>query len=106
MVREFGLSPELGPVGYSSGSPQNLGEGLEDLLRRPYSDQPQHTVDEGVAWLPRRADRRAVELLRAHRPHLAELAALLVARAPVDGPVVLEILRHPAADPAAPRPGS
>ncbi|WP_052707553.1 ATP-dependent zinc metalloprotease FtsH [Streptomyces rubellomurinus] len=106
MVREFGLSPELGPVGYSSGSPQHLGEGLEDLLRRPYSEQTQRTVDEAVARLLRRAERRAVELLREHRHHLDELAALLVARETVDGAVVLEILRHPAADQAAPGPGS
>ncbi|MGA5821326.1 ATP-dependent zinc metalloprotease FtsH [Kitasatospora sp. NPDC094028] len=98
MVREFGLSPELGPVGYSSGSPQHLGEGLEDLLRRPYSEQTQRTVDEAVARLLRRAERRAVDLLREHRQHLDELAALLVARETVDGAVVLEILRHSAPD--------
>ncbi|KJS52583.1 hypothetical protein VM98_30375, partial [Streptomyces rubellomurinus subsp. indigoferus] len=64
------------------------------------------TVDEAVARLLRRAERRAVELLREHRHHLDELAALLVARETVDGAVVLEILRHPAADQAAPGPGS
>ncbi|KJS51252.1 hypothetical protein VM98_38170, partial [Streptomyces rubellomurinus subsp. indigoferus] len=74
IVREFCLSPELGPVGYSSGSPQHVGEGLEELLRRPYSGQPQGTVDEAVARLLRRAERRAVELLREHRHHLDELA--------------------------------
>ncbi|MEV8327728.1 ATP-dependent zinc metalloprotease FtsH [Kitasatospora sp. NPDC056731] len=96
MVREFGLSPELGPVGYSSGSPNYLGDGPEDLFRRPYSEQTQRAVDEAVARLLRRAERRAVDLLREHRHHLDELAALLVAQETVDGAVVLDILRHPA----------
>ncbi|MFI9362800.1 ATP-dependent zinc metalloprotease FtsH [Kitasatospora sp. NPDC053057] len=95
MVREFGLSPDLGPVGYSSGSSQYLGDHPEDLLRRPYSEQTQHAVDEAVAALLRAAERRAVGLLHEHRHHLDELAALLVAQETVDGRVVLDILGHP-----------
>ncbi|MEU9077855.1 ATP-dependent zinc metalloprotease FtsH [Kitasatospora sp. NPDC048538] len=95
MVREFGLSPELGPVGYSSGAPQFLGDTPEDLLRRPYSEQTQRAVDEAVARLLRRAEQRAVDLLREHRHHLDELAALLVAQETVDGTVVLTLLTHP-----------
>ncbi|MFJ2863163.1 ATP-dependent zinc metalloprotease FtsH [Kitasatospora sp. NPDC087314] len=96
MVREFGLSPELGPVGYSTGSAHYLGDNPEDLLRRPYSEQTQRTVDEAVARLLRHAESRAVGLLREHRHHLDELAALLVAQETVDGAVVLDILSHPA----------
>ncbi|MGW2254258.1 ATP-dependent zinc metalloprotease FtsH [Kitasatospora sp. NPDC001660] len=95
MVREFGLSPDLGPVGYASGSPHYLGESPEDLLRRPYSEETQRAIDEAVATLLRRAERRAVGLLREHRHHLDELATLLVAQETVDGAVVLDILRHP-----------
>ncbi|WP_037972660.1 ATP-dependent zinc metalloprotease FtsH [Streptomyces sp. NRRL WC-3742] len=93
MVREFGLSPELGPVGYAAGTPNYLGESPEDLLRRPYSEQTQRTVDEAVARLLRHAERRAVDLLREHRAQLDELARLLEERETVDGAVVLEILR-------------
>jgi ATP-dependent Zn protease len=39
MVREFGLSSTLGPVGYATGSPQHLGSLTEDALLRPYSEQ-------------------------------------------------------------------
>ncbi|MEU1286386.1 ATP-dependent zinc metalloprotease FtsH [Kitasatospora sp. NPDC005856] len=102
MVREFGLSPELGPVGYSSGTPHYLGDNPEDLLRRPYSEQTQRAVDEAVAGLLRGAERRALDLLTEHRHHLDELAALLVAQETVDGAVVLDILAHPA--PGAERP--
>ncbi|MER7754163.1 ATP-dependent zinc metalloprotease FtsH [Kitasatospora sp. NPDC097643] len=94
MVREFGLSPELGPVGYSTGSPHYLGDSPEDLLRRPYSEQTQHAIDEAVARLLRHAERRAVGLLRQHRDHLDELANLLVAQETVDGKVVLELLHR------------
>ncbi|MGW2870352.1 ATP-dependent zinc metalloprotease FtsH [Kitasatospora sp. NPDC001225] len=102
MVREFGLSPELGPVGYSSGTPHYLGDNPEDLLRRPYSEQTQRAVDEAVARLLRGAERRAVALLTDHRHHLDELAALLVAQETVDGRVVLDILSHPAPGPERP----
>ncbi|MFF2746025.1 ATP-dependent zinc metalloprotease FtsH [Kitasatospora sp. NPDC058048] len=102
MVREFGLSPELGPVGYSSGTPHYLGDSPEDLLRRPYSEQTQRAVDEAVAGLLRQAERRALGLLTEHRHHLDELAALLVAQETVDGAVVLGILTHPAPGPERP----
>ncbi len=105
MVREFGLSPELGPVGYSSGSPHYLGDSPEDLLHRPYSEQTQRAVDEAVAGLLRKAERRAVGLLTEHRHHLDELATLLVAQETVDGRLVLDILKHPPASEYPPPPG-
>jgi cell division protease FtsH len=92
MVREFGLSATLGPVGYAAATPQYLGEDLEERRRRPYSEQTQRTVDEEVARLLRQAEGRAVDLLREHRRHLDELAALLLAEETVDGKVVLAIL--------------
>ncbi|BFV55391.1 ATP-dependent zinc metalloprotease FtsH [Kitasatospora sp. CMC57] len=96
MVREFGLSGALGPVGYASGgTPQYLGENLEDRLRRPYSEQTQRLVDEEVARLLRQAEKRAVDLLRGHRRHLDDLAALLMTQETVDGRVVLAIIGAP-----------
>ncbi|MEV6211853.1 ATP-dependent zinc metalloprotease FtsH [Kitasatospora sp. NPDC051914] len=94
MVREFGLSAELGPVGYATTAPQHLGPGPEDLLRRPYSESTQRTVDEEAARLLRQAEARAVDLLRSHREQLDELAALLVEQETVDGTVVLGILHR------------
>ena len=92
MVREFGLSPALGPVGYSTDSPRYLGGPIEDGLRRPYSEETQRIVDEEVARLLREAEQRAVGLLREHREALDWLAARLVEQETVDGKVVLEIL--------------
>jgi cell division protease FtsH len=92
MVREFGLSPALGPVGYVSESPRYLGGPIEDGLHRPYSEETQRIVDEEVSRLLREAEERAVGLLREHRDALDWLAARLVEQETVDGSVVLEVL--------------
>ncbi|MER5419028.1 ATP-dependent zinc metalloprotease FtsH [Streptosporangium roseum] len=93
MVRDFGLSPALGPVGYSSAAPQYLGEDAEDLQRKPYSERTQKIIDEEVARLLSGAERRAIDLLRAHRGALDRLAAILVEHETVDGDVVGSVLR-------------
>ncbi|MFL4903797.1 ATP-dependent zinc metalloprotease FtsH [Streptomyces sp. MMS24-I2-30] len=94
MVREFGLSAELGPIGYGSSRPHYLGETTDEPGRPPYSEQTQHIVDEEVARLLRRAERHAITLLRDHRPALERLAAQLVTKETVDGSVVLDALRQ------------
>ncbi|MBX7553286.1 ATP-dependent zinc metalloprotease FtsH [Streptomyces sp. NPDC004232] len=120
MVREFGLSPELGPIGYASTHPHFLGETTDEPGRPAYSEQTQRIVDEEVARLLRQAEHRAITLLRGHRPALERLAGRLVAHETVDGSVVLDVLRQerPPADgrdddhavdasssPGHPRPG-
>jgi cell division protease FtsH len=92
MVREFGLSPALGPVGYATTNPSYLGDTTAEMLRRPYSEQTQHLVDEEVARLLRHAEQRAVDLLRLHRDALDRLAAALLAHETVDGAVVVDVL--------------
>ncbi|MEV4381997.1 ATP-dependent zinc metalloprotease FtsH [Streptosporangium sp. NPDC049644] len=94
MVRDFGLSPALGPVGYSCAAPQYLGEDVEDLRHRSYSERTQQIIDEEVARLLSGAERRAVDLLRAHRGALDRLAVILVERETVDGDVVGDVLRE------------
>jgi cell division protease FtsH len=92
MVREFGLSPALGPVGYSDQSGQFLGGPVQDGLRRPYSEETQRVVDQEVSRLLREAEERAVAMLNEHRDELDWLAARLVEKETVDGSVVLEVL--------------
>jgi cell division protease FtsH len=93
MVREFGLSPALGPVGYSDQSGQYLGGPLQDGLRRPYSEETQRVVDQEVSRLLREAEERAVAMLNEHRDQLDWLAARLVEKETVDGSAVLEVLQ-------------
>jgi cell division protease FtsH len=92
MVREFGLSPALGPVGYSDQSGQYLGGPVQDGLRRPYSEETQRVVDQEVSRLLREAEERAVAMLNEHRDQLDWLAARLVEKETVDGSAVLEVL--------------
>src|SRR3954453_873452 len=86
MVREFGLSPALGPVGYGSDTPQYLGSGPS--ANRVYSEETQRVIDTEVARLLREAEERAVALLRAHRDALDALTRELLDRETVSGDVV------------------
>jgi cell division protease FtsH len=90
MVREFGMSSALGPVGFASGSPLYLGG--EEVRSRPYAEATQRVIDEEVAKLVRAAERQALEVLRGHREPLDRLTGLLVERETVDGTDVDEIL--------------
>jgi cell division protease FtsH len=92
MVREFGLSPALGPVGYPAGEQRYLGDGGVDVGRRVFSEQTQRVVDQEVARLLREAETRAHDLLATHRDALDRLAALLLERETLDGSVVAEVL--------------
>ncbi|WP_310719018.1 ATP-dependent zinc metalloprotease FtsH [Streptomyces lydicus] len=95
MVRDFGLSSALGPVGYASGTAQRLGsEPPEAALQRPYSEHTQRIVDEETTRLVRQAEKRAVALLREHRPALDALAERLVTHETIAGSVVLDVLRQ------------
>ncbi len=102
MVREFGLSQALGPVGYPQGGSVFLGRGTGELSSRPYAEQTQAAIDAEVARLLRDAERRAKELLEQHRDRLDRLAALLIEQETVDGSVVYRLAGVPA---AAARPG-
>jgi cell division protease FtsH len=90
MVREFGMSPALGPVGFASGSPMFLG--TEQVRSRPYAEQTQRVVDEEVAALLREAEGRATAMLGEHREALDRLTELLLERETVDGTDIDEVL--------------
>jgi cell division protease FtsH len=90
MVREFGMSPALGPVGFATGSPMYLG--TEEVRSRPYAEATQRVVDQEVAKLLREAEGRARELLGEHRDALDRLTELLLERETVDGTDVDEVL--------------
>ncbi|MEU1597910.1 ATP-dependent zinc metalloprotease FtsH [Streptomyces sp. NPDC005708] len=94
MVRDFGLSSALGPVGYASATPRYLGETAEDSARQAYSEQTQRVIDQEAARLLREAEERATGLLREHRRALDRLADLLVIRETIDGSAVLDVLRE------------
>jgi cell division protease FtsH len=89
MVREFGLSPALGPVGYGSDAPQYLGGHAS--ADRVYSEETQRVIDTEVARLLREAEEHAVALLRTHRGALDALTQRLLDSETVSGDVVRAI---------------
>ena len=93
MVREFGLSSKLGPVGYPEGGSVFLGGGGGNgLSSRPFSESTQAIIDSEVSRLVREAEQTAVTLIRTHQRDLDRLADLLVEKETVDGAEVYRLL--------------
>jgi cell division protease FtsH len=96
MVREFGLSKSLGPVGYPTGGSVFLGGGGAELSSRPYAEATQAAIDAEVSRLLREAEARATDLLRNHHQQLIGLVDLLLDRETVDGTDVYRLAGRPA----------
>ncbi len=92
MVREFGLSPTLGPIGYPEGGSVFLGGGGPPMSSRPFAEATQAEIDREVSNLLRQAEERATELLNGHRPQLDSLVSLLLEKETVDGSDVYRLL--------------
>jgi cell division protease FtsH len=95
MVREFGLSAALGPVGYPEGGSVFLGGGGSGLSSRPFAEATQATIDGEVSRLLREAEESAVSLIRSHHYELGQLVELLLERETVDGAEVYRIVGRP-----------
>ncbi len=93
MVREFGMSERLGPVGFSDESPGYLG--AQQMTSRPYAEETQRVIDEEVERLLHEADETATALLKSHRDRLLRVVELLVERETIDGSDVLAAVGAP-----------
>jgi cell division protease FtsH len=91
MVREYGMSERVGPVGFASGSPMYLGG--EQVQSRSYAEATQRVIDEEVAALLREAEQRALDLLTTHRDALDRLVETLLTHETVDGEAVQAALK-------------
>ena len=91
MVKELGLSPELGPVSYPSGGPMFLGGGQE-ITARSYAEQTQALIDKEVARLLREAEERSLKLLTEHRDELERMTELLLEHETIDGESVYRLV--------------
>ncbi|MCB0998884.1 MAG: ATP-dependent zinc metalloprotease FtsH [Acidimicrobiales bacterium] len=91
MVREYGLSADVGPVGYPMGGPLFLTGGPE-VTSRPFGDDTQRRIDLEVARLVREAEARADHLLRERRDALDRIVFELLEHETVDGPTVYQIV--------------
>jgi cell division protease FtsH len=95
MVREFGLSETLGPVGYPEGGSVFLGGGGPGMSSRPFAEATQAEIDREVSRLLRQAEQRAVATLKSHRHELDALVAELLERETVDGSDVYRLAGRP-----------
>jgi cell division protease FtsH len=95
MVREFGLSETLGPIGYPEGGSVFLGSGGPGMSSRPFAEATQAEIDREVSRLLRQAEQRAVETLKSHRHELDALVAELLERETVDGSDVYRLAGRP-----------
>jgi cell division protease FtsH len=81
MVREWGFSAEVGPIGYGPEGPSRDNP----FAGRPYAEETQRAIDREVAKLLREAESRATTLLRQNLGTLARIVDLLLERETVDG---------------------
>ena len=95
MVREFGLSPKIGPVGYPEGGSVFLGSSGPGVSSRPFAEATQATIDSEVSRLLREAEEQAASLISGHRPELDRLVKLLVDKETVDGAAVYRLIGKP-----------
>jgi len=103
MVRDWGLSPRLGPVGFSSDGPGYL-DAQQQFQSRQYSEGTQQVIDEEVSRLLGEAERRATALLSENRGALDALIALLLERETIDGEELRAVVRAASATGDAPAP--
>jgi cell division protease FtsH len=89
MVREFGMSARLGPVGFGNNGPAYLGQ--QEIRSRDYAEATQAKIDEEVEALLKEADERAGTILREHRDVLDKVTALLVEKEIATGDEVYAI---------------
>ena len=95
MVREFGLSKTLGPIGYPEGGSVFLGGGGPAMSSRPFAEGTQAEIDREVSRLLRQAEERATALLEEHRSQLDALVSLLLEMETVDGSDVYRLTGQP-----------
>jgi cell division protease FtsH len=105
MVRDWGLSPRLGPIGYGSESPAYLG-GSPLGQSRPYAEGTQRAIDEEVSRLLLEAEERARTLLTENRVALDAVVGVLLEKETITGQELTDTVRAaraPRGD-AVPRP--
>jgi cell division protease FtsH len=91
MVREWGFSTEVGPIGYGPEGPSRDNP----FAGRPYAEETQRAIDREVATLLREAETRATTLLRTNLGTLRKVVDLLLERETIDGSDLTAIVGAP-----------
>ena len=83
MVREWGMSKEIGPMAWGSNNQVFLGEDL--MHTRDYSDHTSTLIDDEIERILREQESRAIEVLTLHRRGLDALTRALLEHETIDG---------------------
>jgi cell division protease FtsH len=83
MVREWGMSEDIGPMAWGSQGQVFLGEDL--MHTRDYSEHTGQVIDDEVERILRAQEERSLEMLTRHRKGLDAVAQALLAQETIDG---------------------
>jgi cell division protease FtsH len=86
MVREWGMSDEIGPMAWGSQGQVFLGEDL--MHTRDYSEHTGQIIDDEVERILRAQEQRSLEILTRHRHGLDAIAKALLEQETIDGAAV------------------
>ena len=90
MVREWGMSPEVGPMAWGSQSEVFLGDDI--VSTREYSDNTARVIDKEVEKILRKQESRCRETLTTHRKALDFVAKALLEYETIAGDDVLRLI--------------
>ena len=100
MVREWGMSKEIGPMAWGSNNQVFLGEDL--MHTRDYSDHTSHIIDDEVERILREQEARAIEVLTLHRRGLEALTRALLETETIDGAEAARLIDEANGEPVHP----
>ena len=101
MVREWGMSKEIGPMAWGSQGQVFLGEDL--MHTRDYSDATSKVIDDEVERILREQESRAIEVLTLHRRGLEALTRALLEHETVDGETAAKLIDEAFGEPVHPK---
>jgi cell division protease FtsH len=90
MVREWGMSDQIGPMAWGSAGQVFLGEDL--MHTRDYSEDTSRVIDAEVERILRDQEERALEVLSRHRGGLDAVARALLDEETIDGATVGQLV--------------
>ena len=90
MVREWGMSPEVGPMAWGSQSEVFLGDDI--VSTREYSDNTARVIDKEVEKILRKQESRCRETLTTNRKALDFVAKALLEYETIAGEEVLRLI--------------
>jgi cell division protease FtsH len=104
MVRQYGMSEELGPISYGGERSELVFLGRELAEGRSYSEKVAEKIDSEVSKIILRAYNRSKQLLTDHRDKLVAVAKSLLERETLDNTEFKQVMGFPILPALAPVP--